>query len=252
MFAARATLHFRPPGETGRSAFTPKFLYHITIGRIERRRAQRARVGPKVDGGAAHASRHHRRRAGRAASWPFAASGRRRDDRPRAPEPRLCRGAHPRRRARTGHGRPPRRGRRSARACAARACRMAASISPMTASRHRIDLAELTGGKRVMVYGQTELTQRSRRRAARKPARRPSMRRPTSRSTTPTATAPILRYRAGGGSARDRLRFHRRLRRFARHRPALDAGAPRSRHSSASIPSAGSAFSPTCRPARMN
>ena len=66
--------------------------------------------------------------------------------------------------------------------------------------RHRIDLSELTGGKRVMVYGQTELTKDLG--DARAAAGRPlSMRRATSAIHDADSDAPSVRYRATGGEA---------------------------------------------------
>jgi p-hydroxybenzoate 3-monooxygenase len=65
--------------------------------------------------------------------------------------------------------------------------------------RHRIDLAELTGGKRVMVYGQTELTRDLG--DARAEAGAPTVYEAADVAIhDPDSDRPILTYRAGGGS----------------------------------------------------
>ena len=65
--------------------------------------------------------------------------------------------------------------------------------------RHRIDLAELTGGKRVMVYGQTELTRDLG--DARAAAGAPTVYEAADVAIRDTdSDRPRVRYRAGGGS----------------------------------------------------
>ncbi len=111
--------------------------------------------------------------------------------------------------------------------------------------RHHLSFKELTG-KSVMVYGQTEITRdlmdgprrsrradrlfRPRRRAARHFRRRAARHLPSRRQVR-----------------RNRLRLHRRLRRLPWRQPPERAGEARSRPSSVSIRSAGSASCPTRR-----
>ena len=74
------------------------------------------------------------------------------------PQPGARHRARPRRRARAGHGRSD--DRRSASRERLRARGHAprrASTSPSAARRHRIDMAELTGGRAITIYGQNEV-----------------------------------------------------------------------------------------------
>ena len=135
---------------------------------------------------------------------------------------------HPRRRARAGHRRPARRAPASARACTPRACRTTASSCCFGGARHRIDLHGLTGGKQVMVYGQTEVTRDLMdARAGRRPADRlrgrsdvqpARLRRRRSRACATARTAQAHELR---------LRLHRRLRRLPRRQPRQRAGRAR-------------------------
>ena len=105
---------------------------------------------------------------------------------------------------------------------------------------HRIDFPALTGGKRITVYGQHEVVKDL---IAARLAAGGSVHFEVSdvASTTSTATGRAIRYRRRRRGKRDRLRFHRRLRRVPRHLPA-DAFRPAcSPPTSATIPSPGSA-----------
>ena len=85
-------------------------------------------------------------------------------------------------------------------------------------TRHRIDIHDLTGGKRVMVYGQTEVTlDLMRLRANAGPADRVRGRgRRVARHRRCPADGAL---RARRRRARDRVRLHRRLRRLPRREP---------------------------------
>ena len=164
---------------------------------------------------------------------------------------RLRAGPHPRRRARAGHGRPARRGRRrrahAPRGPGARRLRDLLSTACATASTSR----ELTG-KAVTVYGQTEITRDLM--EARAAAGAPTIYEADDVSLhdfdgDAAARAPTART---ARTQRARLRFHRRLRRLSRRQPQERAGRARSRPTSASIRSAGSASWPTRRRSRTS
>ena len=101
-------------------------------------------------------------------------------------------------------------------------CRMTGISLAFDSRLHRIDLAALTGGKHVTIYGQTEVTRdlmdgasaaglatvyRGRRCRAARFRRRRALRRPTK----------------GRHHASHRLRLHRRLRRLSRRQPQVGA-----------------------------
>ena len=106
--------------------------------------------------------------------------------------------------------------------------------------RHRIDLAELTGGRKITVYGQHEVVKDliAARLAAggeilfevdeRQPAR-------------PRRPKPKIRFRKDGAAHELALRLHRRLRRLPRRRAGRACRTARSRSTSGSIRSPGSA-----------
>jgi p-hydroxybenzoate 3-monooxygenase len=117
--------------------------------------------------------------------------------------------------------RPARRGRRG-RAHARRgpAARRLRAVLRRRAPPHRP--AGLTGGKQVMVYGQTEVT-----RDLMDPAPQPACRRLRGRRRELhdfDGAQPRVRYRKDGCDARDRVRLHRRLRRLPRRVPRQRAG----------------------------
>ena len=98
-----------------------------------------------------------RRRAGRPDAGAPAADRGHRGGRARGAQPRARRAAHPRGRARAGHGRPARRGRAWASACSARASSTTASSCSSTASATASRSATSPGGRSIVVYGQTEV-----------------------------------------------------------------------------------------------
>ena len=84
--------------------------------------------------------------------------------------------------------------------------------------RHRIDMQRLTGGKNVMVYGQTELTRDLM--EARRAADLPTVYEARNVAVHDFDDArPRVTYEKDGARARDRLRLHRRLRRLPRRLP---------------------------------
>ena len=113
-------------------------------------------------------------------------------------------------------------------------------------TRHRIDLHGLTGGKSVMVYGQTEVTRDLMDARAAAGA-------PTVYEAEDVTHRRFRRHQAASALSRGwhretaGLRFHRRLRWIPRHLPAQRPGVGDIASSSGSIPSAGSACSPTYR-----
>ncbi len=81
--------------------------------------------------------------------------------------------------------------------------------------RHRVDMNRLTGGKNVMVYGQTELTRDLM--DARKSAGLSTVYEAQQVSVDDFDTrTPRVQYEKDGKTPRDRLRLHRRLRRIPR------------------------------------
>jgi p-hydroxybenzoate 3-monooxygenase len=92
--------------------------------------------------------------------------------------------------------------------------------------RHRIDLHGLTGGKNVMVYGQTELTRDLM--DARAAAGLPRSTRPK-RAVHDFDGASPRHLREGRPDHEHRLRLHRRLRRLSRRVPRQRAAPARSR-----------------------
>jgi 2-polyprenyl-6-methoxyphenol hydroxylase-like FAD-dependent oxidoreductase len=84
--------------------------------------------------------------------------------------------------------------------------------------RHRIDLNGLTGGKNVMVYGQTEVTRDLM--DARQAAGLPTVYEAGNVQVHDyDTTHPRVTYEKNGVAHDDRLRLHRRLRRFSRRVP---------------------------------
>ena len=153
------------------------------------------------DAADAHAGGDRRSRAGRPAPVPSPPSRGDRFGDPREPRPRLCRGAHPRRRAGARHGRPPRRDRHR-RAHAAR------RTGP---SRHRAALQGRGSPHRFRRADGRERRDRLRPARGREgPDRRPSRRRrrdPVRRGRRERARSPWIapddpfpRRRAGRGS----------------------------------------------------
>ena len=144
------------------------------------------------------------------------------------------------------------RSRCSTRPASARGCIARASCTRhrdrLGGGRHRIDFEALTGGKSVVVYGQTESDARpdGRARAAGGADHRLRGRRRRA-CTASTATHPARALRARRRDARARVRLHRRLRRLPRRLPRRACRPARSRPTSASIRSAGSACCPTRR-----
>ena len=118
--------------------------------------------------------------------------------------------------------------------------------------RHRIDMNRLTGGKNVMVYGQTELTRdlMEARRAADLPTVYEARRRRGARLRRPAT--PRVSYEKDGARARARLRLHRRLRRLPRRVPRERAARARSPNTRRSTRSAGSACCRTRRRSRTS
>ena len=118
-------------------------------------------------------------------------------------------------------------------------------------TRHRIDLNGLTDGKRVMVYGQTEVT-------------RDLMQLRAAAGLTTVYEAehvslhgldgarPTVRYAHGGATHELALRLHRRLRRLPRRQPRRACRRARCARTSASIRSAGSACSRRRRRSRTS
>ena len=167
--------------------------------------------------------------------------------RAREPRPRLRRAPRARRRARAGHAstccdeagvgerlhreglRPPR--------------HRAALRRPRPPHR----LAELTGGRSIIVYGQQEVVKDLI--AARLAAGGddPVRRRPTSTLHDFDSSAPSIRFTHDGERTRARLRLRRRLRRLPRRLPAVDSRRRAVTCSSACTRSRGSASSPRRR-----
>ena len=167
--------------------------------------------------------RHHRRRPVGPAARPAAAQGRHRRGRSSSSAaPSTCSAGS----APACSSRSPStcwRGRRRRPPARARACCTAASSSASAARRHRIDLHRLTGGKQVIVYGQTEVTRDLM--EARQAAGL------TTVYDAGDVTPARLRRRAAERHVREgrrhatrRLRFHRRLRRLPRRQPGQRAG----------------------------
>ena len=134
-----------------------------------------------------------------------------------------------------------------ARARTAKAWSMTASNSLSAASRHRIDMKAATG-KTVMIYGQTEVTldlMNARKAAGLTSVYEAADVKPHDFDTD----HPRVTYVKDGVASRDRLRFHRRLRRLPRHQPRQRQAFGDPRPSSGSIRSAGSG---SCRRRRRS
>ena len=110
---------------------------------------------------------------------------------------------------------------------------------------HRIDFKKLVG-KRVTIYGQQEVVKDLV--AQRLADGGPLLFEVDDVSVhDSTASGRKIRFTHGGKDAGDRVRLHRRLRRLPRHLPPEPPGRRAARSSSATIRSAGSAFSPKAR-----
>ena len=143
---------------------------------------------------APHPGRHRRRRPGRSHA--------------RAPAPPqgidsvILETPIGRPRRRTGAGRRPRAGHRRfadrhrpwRRGSRGRACGTTASTSRSTGARHRIDMAALTGGRAITIYGQNEVVRDSDRRAPCVGRTVATARCRTCRCTTWTARGPVRRF----------------------------------------------------------
>ena len=164
-------------------------------------------------------------------------------------EPRVRHRARARRRARAGHRRSDARDRASASGSTREGLRHDGIYIAFDGARHRIDMAALTGGRAITVYGQNEVVERSRstrasRRAAAAISRsqdveraRPRQRRRRRSASAPTATQHELQcdFIAGCDG------FHGVC------RPSIPA-AHAAASTSATIRSPGSASSPRRRP----
>ena len=144
--------------------------------------------------------------------------------RPREPQPRVRRAPDPRRRARAGDGRPAARGRRR-RADGPRGDRPRRDRPPVRrrAPPHPAD-ASSTGGRSIVIYGQTEVVKDLIAARRRRAGCRSSSRSATSASTTLETERPRIRFAHDGARARARVRRRRRLRRLPRRLPAEHPG----------------------------
>ena len=162
-----------------------------------------------------------RRRPRRTAARPSPAPQWHRLGHRREPQPRLRHRSRQGRRPGAGHRGPAERDGRRRRAVRAGLRHEGLYVS-FQGQRHRIDLAELTGGKAITVYGQNEVVRdlidartgddasavlRGRARLGRR-----------ARLVAPGAPLPAWRRRSRGA-----VRLHRRLRRLSRHLPSVDS-----------------------------
>lgn len=169
-----------------------------------------------------HTGRDHRRRPGRPASRTAAFQGRHRQRHRRAAERRLCARTHPRRRARAGHHGP----------AGTRGCRCARQGRGAAARRHRTAVQGRAAPHR---HARPDKRQaghglRPDRSDARPDGsafgRRPChhLQRRQRQPARLRFAAPARALRKRRPDARDRVRFHRRLRRLPRREPRQRAG----------------------------
>ena len=166
--------------------------------------------------------RDRRRRPGRPDAGASAASARHRFGDPREPQPRLRDRSRSRRRARAGHCRSDDRNRRR-RPPAREGMRHGGVYIAFNGRRHQIDMAGLTGGRAITIYGQNEVVKDliDARTATGSPAAIRSAR-TSSRPGLPAR--PAVRYVRRRRTPRGDVRFHRRLRRFPRRLPRRHPG----------------------------